>query len=208
MRQSRSYAHGAVHGGHVPCEIGRYVTRGEVYAYVVRWGRMPAVVVRVLVVALVVVASGLALHMAWEELMEPIAPAHAQAQDYDCYNGDFTYRDEAQAIYDADPSDPYRLDGDGDGIACDNLPQRRGGGTDGGVGTADWAAAAPSTDPSRSCPEAGARTSTRLSVVALATAKRCRRAPVQCPRQRARYWGNNYLCKPSERNGRGLFARP
>jgi hypothetical protein len=96
---------------------------------------MPPVVVRVLVVTLVVVASGLALHMAWEELMGPIAPPKVQAQDYDCYNGDFTYQDQAQAIYDADPTDPYRLDGDG--IACDNLPQRPGGGgtgTGGGTG--------------------------------------------------------------------------
>jgi hypothetical protein len=49
---------------------------------------MPTVAVRVLVAALVVVASGLALHMAWEELMGPIAPAKAQTQDlYDCYTG-------------------------------------------------------------------------------------------------------------------------
>ncbi|MQA17690.1 MAG: excalibur calcium-binding protein, partial [Pseudonocardiaceae bacterium] len=29
---------------------------------------------------------------------------------------------EAQATYDADPSDPNQLDGDDDGIACEELP--------------------------------------------------------------------------------------
>jgi hypothetical protein len=48
---------------------------------------MPSVVVRMLVVALVV-ASGFALRLAWEELMGPIAPAQAQEEDlYDCYTG-------------------------------------------------------------------------------------------------------------------------
>lgn len=37
---------------------------------------------------------------------------------------DFTYQEEAQAVFDADPSDPNRLDGDGDGTACDDLPLR------------------------------------------------------------------------------------
>ena len=37
---------------------------------------------------------------------------------------DFTYQEEAQARYDADPSDPNRLDADADGIACEELPRR------------------------------------------------------------------------------------
>lgn len=45
------------------------------------------------------------------------------AQDMDC--SDFTYQEDAQAVYDADPSDPNGLDGDdNDGIACESLPHR------------------------------------------------------------------------------------
>ncbi|MGH4025561.1 MAG: excalibur calcium-binding domain-containing protein [Pseudonocardiaceae bacterium] len=45
------------------------------------------------------------------------------AQDMNC--SDFTYQEEAQAVYDADPSDPNGLDGDdNDGLACESLPHR------------------------------------------------------------------------------------
>lgn len=45
------------------------------------------------------------------------------AADQDC--SDFTYQEDAQAVYDADPSDPNNLDGkDNDGIACESLPHR------------------------------------------------------------------------------------
>lgn len=60
------------------------------------------------------------------------APAAAQDQ-YNC--DDFQYQEEAQAVYDEDPSDPHGLDGPvGDessgtpGIACESLPSRGGGG--------------------------------------------------------------------------------
>ncbi|MGW6008346.1 excalibur calcium-binding protein [Streptomyces sp. NPDC055210] len=49
----------------------------------------------------------------------------AHAQDLDCRN--FTYQEDAQAVYDQDPSDPNRLDedqGPDDGIACEVLPRR------------------------------------------------------------------------------------
>ncbi len=49
----------------------------------------------------------------------------AHAQDLDC--ADFTYREEAQAVFDSDPTDPNRLDedqGPDDGIACEALPRR------------------------------------------------------------------------------------
>ncbi|MET9395586.1 excalibur calcium-binding protein [Streptomyces sp. NPDC006624] len=52
------------------------------------------------------------------------APAHAQP-DRDCR--DFAFQEDAQAVFDADPSDPYRLDedqGPDDGIACEALPRR------------------------------------------------------------------------------------
>ncbi|WP_247706926.1 excalibur calcium-binding protein [Streptomyces liliiviolaceus] len=49
----------------------------------------------------------------------------AHAQDLDCRN--FTYQEDAQAVYDQDRSDPNRLDedqGPDDGIACEVLPRR------------------------------------------------------------------------------------
>ncbi|MFJ4541554.1 excalibur calcium-binding protein [Streptomyces tibetensis] len=51
-------------------------------------------------------------------------PAHAR-QDLDCR--DFAFHEDAQAVFDADPSDPHRLDedpGPDDGIACEALPRR------------------------------------------------------------------------------------
>jgi hypothetical protein len=42
---------------------------------------------------------------------------------YNC--GDFRYQEDAQDVYDADPSDPNRLDGsDQDGIVCESRPHR------------------------------------------------------------------------------------
>ncbi|MFE0477691.1 excalibur calcium-binding protein [Streptomyces sp. NPDC058947] len=55
------------------------------------------------------------------------APAHAQP-DRDCR--DFAFQEDAQAVFDADPSDPHRLDedrGPDDGIACEALPRRTEG---------------------------------------------------------------------------------
>jgi hypothetical protein len=52
-------------------------------------------------------------------------PAHAQ--DLDC--ADFTFQEEAQAVFDLDTSDPNRLDeeqGPDDGRACEVLPRRSG----------------------------------------------------------------------------------
>ncbi|MPY56402.1 excalibur calcium-binding protein, partial [Streptomyces spongiae] len=49
----------------------------------------------------------------------------AQAQDLDCRN--FTFQEDAQAVFGQDPSDPHRLDedqGPDDGIACEALPRR------------------------------------------------------------------------------------
>lgn len=45
--------------------------------------------------------------------------------------GDFTYQEDAQAVYDADPSDPNGLDGsDDDGRVCESLPHRSSAITD------------------------------------------------------------------------------
>ena len=56
-----------------------------------------------------------------------IAVGSARAQnDLDC--SDFNTQEEAQAELDKDSSDPNNLDGDNDGIACENLPHSDGGG--------------------------------------------------------------------------------
>ena len=55
----------------------------------------------------------------------------ASAQDLDC--GNFATQEEAQAVLDADPSDPNGLDADNDGVACEDLPSGGGGTTGGGA---------------------------------------------------------------------------
>ena len=60
-----------------------------------------------------VMFAGLSVSMA--------APAMA-ADVYNC--GDFTWQDEAQAIFDQDPTDPNQLDDDDDNEACETLPSR------------------------------------------------------------------------------------
>ncbi|MEU3949961.1 excalibur calcium-binding protein [Streptomyces sp. NPDC029526] len=75
----------------------------------------------------------------------PAAPAHAQ--DLDCR--DFTYQEDAQALFDSDPRDPHRLDedqGPDDGIACEALP-RRAAGTASSTSSPRPTTAAPSTSP-------------------------------------------------------------
>lgn len=52
-----------------------------------------------------------------------LMPSSAAAFDYDC--ADFATQEEAQEYL--LPGDPYGLDGDGDGIACEDLPS--GGGS-------------------------------------------------------------------------------
>lgn len=62
------------------------------------------------------------------EQLDPDPPA----DELNC--DDFATQEEAQAVLDADPSDPHGLDGDGDGIACESLPS---GGQAGGSGNDD-----------------------------------------------------------------------
>jgi hypothetical protein len=50
-----------------------------------------------------------------------VAVSSVQAAELDCV--DFATQEEAQAVYDQDPSDPNMLDGDKDGVACENLPR-------------------------------------------------------------------------------------
>ena len=55
-------------------------------------------------------------------------PSPDDGIDYDC--SDFATQSEAQAYYDADPSDPSDLDGDYDGVVCESLDS--GGSVDAG----------------------------------------------------------------------------
>jgi hypothetical protein len=54
-----------------------------------------------------------------------VAPSTVTARDYDC--ADFSSQGEAQEYL--LPGDPYRLDADNDGIACEDLPPGGGEGT-------------------------------------------------------------------------------
>ena len=53
-----------------------------------------------------------------ETAEEATQPAGAAADQYDCT--DFAYQEDAQAILDADPSDPNGLDRDQNAVACDS----------------------------------------------------------------------------------------
>ncbi|MER5829690.1 excalibur calcium-binding protein [Streptomyces sp. NPDC002130] len=75
-------------------------------------------------------------------------PAHAR-QDLDCR--DFAFQEDAQAVFDADRSDPNRLDedqGPDDGIACEALP-RVGSGVISPVRPSASASPSASVGPSR-----------------------------------------------------------
>lgn len=48
-------------------------------------------------------------------------PAAFAQNEFNC--SDFATQEQAQAVYNQDPSDPNRLDADGDGIACEELPR-------------------------------------------------------------------------------------
>jgi hypothetical protein len=97
---------------------------------------MPRVLGRMLILAALVLVSGFMLRLALQDVIEPPTPAEAQVQTdlYRC--DDFTYQEEAQAVYDQDTSDPHGLDGPigeaftgEQGVACEDLPHRLGGPT-------------------------------------------------------------------------------
>jgi hypothetical protein len=82
---------------------------------------MPGVLGRMLVLAVLVFASGFTLRVAWESLDVPAqAQSPAEGDLYDCE--DFATSAEAQAQL--LPGDPYGLDPDNDGTACDELGGR------------------------------------------------------------------------------------
>jgi hypothetical protein len=71
---------------------------------------------RMFIVALVLV-SGFALRLSWEQLMSTPALAQEEQDLYDCQS--FGSQESAQAELERDLSDPYNLDPDADGIACE-----------------------------------------------------------------------------------------
>ena len=76
-----------------------------------------------------VLVAGMVTRMTYEQTVNPSKPAQAQADLYDCR--DFRFQEEAQAVFDQDPSDPYGLDEDDprpdDGKACEALPSSNTG---------------------------------------------------------------------------------
>ena len=44
----------------------------------------------------------------------------------DCDCSDFATQEEAQRVLDAFPDDRHKLDGDGNGLACERLPKSKG----------------------------------------------------------------------------------
>ncbi|WP_290056657.1 calcium-binding protein [Amycolatopsis solani] len=84
-------------------------------------------------------------------LLGPVPFASAQlatplAGDLDC--SDFKYQEDAQAVYDQDPSDPNGLDGDDkDGKACESLPPRPREGTTAPAPTSERSTTTTRTQP-------------------------------------------------------------
>ena len=73
----------------------------------------------VVLAVLMMAAGAFVARMTWEF----VPPASAQDDLFDC--DDFTYQEDAQAVFDAFPSDPHGLDGSPeDGVACESLPPR------------------------------------------------------------------------------------
>jgi hypothetical protein len=87
---------------------------------------MRAMAMRLFIAALVI-ASGFTLRVAWQELTDPTTPAFAQSDLYDCQS--FGSQESAQAELERNPDDPYNLDSDNDGKACEDYPYTVGGGS-------------------------------------------------------------------------------
>ncbi len=86
-----------------------------------------------LLAVILIFAAAFASRGVWEEFSTgdtaSVRTAFAQEDsDLDC--ADFVTQQEAQQVYDADPSDPNRLDADDDGIPCE---ENEDDGTDDGA---------------------------------------------------------------------------
>lgn len=73
-----------------------------------------------------IIARVLTMFLLVSGLVAVGATAASGQVDLDCI--DFATQAEAQAEFDADPSDPHGLDADGDGIACEWNPDGGGAG--------------------------------------------------------------------------------
>lgn len=104
---------------------------------------------RLLIVALVL-AGGFALRAAWEELADPSTPAFAQTDLYDCQS--FGSQESAQAELERNPSDPYGLDPDKDGQACEDYNYGSGGAANAKVASSSNSTATESSDPATATP--------------------------------------------------------
>ena len=85
---------------------------------------MASTTLRLVLIALVLV-TGFSLRSSWEELTHPDTAAQAQEDLYDCQS--FGSQESAQAELERIPSDPYDLDPDGNGIACEDYNYGSGG---------------------------------------------------------------------------------
>jgi hypothetical protein len=114
---------------------------------------MPAMALRVLIVV-AVIASGITLRVAWDDLANPSTPAMAQSDLYDCAS--FGSQESAQAELERNPSDPSNLDPDGNGKACEDYNYGGSGGTSTTTTAASVSAASDTStsDPSTSDPSA------------------------------------------------------
>jgi hypothetical protein len=97
---------------------------------------MDRMVLRILVVTFLVLACGLSLLMGSKNLLSPSAaagpaqertdpqpdPQTNPSNTFDCET--FAYQEDAQLWYERDHTDPFDLDADNDGIACEALPLR------------------------------------------------------------------------------------
>jgi hypothetical protein len=121
-------------------------------------------VIRMFIVALVVLACGFTLRMAWEELADPKTPAFAQTDQYDCES--FGSQESAQAELERDLSDPNNLDPDANGIACEGYDYGGGGGSTAATASSSAtqeAAADPTADPTASATADPAASATAAS---------------------------------------------
>jgi hypothetical protein len=119
---------------------------------------------RMLVMALLVLACGFTLRVAWEEIADPTTPAFAQTDLYDCES--FGSQQSAQAELERDLSDPSNLDPDADGIACEEYDYGVGGG---GSPTANPKKAMPSPKKTMPSPETMSSLQTTASPQATAS---------------------------------------
>jgi hypothetical protein len=126
---------------------------------------------------------GLALFLALVALAACAAFPAGAATDYDC--SDFATQEEAQEHL--LPGDPDRLDADGDGVACEDLPSGGGGGG-GGSGSAEPAPPPPPPKLSKTAAREAAkrkarkynRGSARIEAVAFDGCSRRSRQKVVC----------------------------